>query len=83
MVETFYRLPSIEDRMKTFFVKPECKDKFVSLFNKYFQPGFILYTKKELLKSNLFGYGEINPILDSFIGNIPQFQYLIRQLPMK
>ena len=32
--------------MKTFFVKPECKDKFVSLFNKYFQPGFILYTKK-------------------------------------
>ncbi len=68
MVETFYRLPSIEDRVKTFFVKPECKDKFVSLFNKYFQPGFILYSKEELLKSNLFGYGEINPILNSFIG---------------
>ncbi|MGI6360033.1 MAG: alkaline phosphatase family protein [Acholeplasmatales bacterium] len=68
MAETFYRLPSIEDRAKTFFVKPECKDKFVSLFNKHFQPGFILYTKEELLKSNLFGYGEKHPILDSFIG---------------
>ncbi len=68
MIETFYQLPSIEDRAKTFFVKPECKDKFVDLFNKYFQPGFILYTKEELLKSNLFGYGEKHPILESFIG---------------
>ncbi len=68
ILETFYKLPSIEDRAKTFFVKPEYKDKFVTLFNKYFQPGFILYPKEELLKSNLFGYGEKHPILDSFIG---------------
>ena len=68
ILETFYILPSIEERMMTFFVKHEFKDKFVRLFNEYFQPGFILYSKEDFLKSNLLGYGEKHPLLDSFIG---------------
>ncbi|MGI6782391.1 MAG: alkaline phosphatase family protein [Acholeplasmataceae bacterium] len=66
--KTFYRLPSIESRTQTFFVKENERNNFERLFNKYFQPGFKLYTKEELFKTNLFGLGEKHHLVDSFIG---------------
>lgn len=68
ILNTFYRLPSIEPRAKTFFIKAEERHTFEALFNQHFQPGFLLYTKEELLESNLLGYGEKHPLLDSFLG---------------
>lgn len=68
LLDTFYRLPSIESRATTFFVKPDQQQTFKNLFNQHFQPGFTLLTKEELLASKLLGYGEKHPLLDTFLG---------------
>lgn len=67
--QTFVRMPSIESRAKTFFIKENEKEKFEKLFNKHFQPGFKLLTKEEVLNQNLFGFGEKHPLIDTFLGN--------------
>lgn len=66
--QTFYRLPSIESRAMSFFIKPDQTNQFLELFNTHFQPGFKLLTKQELLESNLLGQGLKHPLLDSFLG---------------
>ena len=66
IVNCLIRLPSMEPRATNFFVKPEKKKEFESLFNKYFAQWFKLYTVKEVLDSNLFGDGKVNQVaLDS------------------
>lgn len=69
LTATFLRKPSLEPRALTFFIKEGLKEKFKDLFNKYFQPGFLLLSKEELLASELLGYGVKHPWLDSFIGD--------------
>ncbi len=69
VVATFSKKPSVEPRALSFFIKEDKKDVFVALFNKYFQPGFLLLTKKELFQSELLGYGEKHALLDDFIGD--------------
>lgn len=68
ILNTFYRLPSIEQRTKTFFIQPGQESTFIDLFNKHLQPGFKLYNKKALMDSKILGYGEKHPLLDTFIG---------------
>lgn len=46
---------SLEGRFATFFVKDE--QKFLELANKYFGKDFVIYSKKELIDNNVFGYG--------------------------
>ena len=69
LTATFLRKPSLEPRALTFFIKEGLQEKFKDLFNKYFQPGFLLLSKEELLASELLGYGVKHPWLDSFIGD--------------
>lgn len=66
---TFRKKPSLESRALTFFIKEEEKDLFEELFDKYFQPGFLLLTKEELYETELLGYGVKHQYLDSFIGD--------------
>jgi predicted AlkP superfamily pyrophosphatase or phosphodiesterase len=69
ILETFERPPSIESRAQTFFIKEGEKEKFIKSFNKYFQPGFIIYTKEEAYNKNIFGFGQKHPLVDSFLGD--------------
>ena len=46
---------SLEGRFATFFVKNE--EKFIELAQKYFGNYFEIYSKKELIDNNVFGYG--------------------------
>lgn len=48
---------SIEPRAISFYVKPEYKSVFADEFNKYFGNDYLLFTKEEALKNNLFGDG--------------------------
>lgn len=52
--------PSIETRAISFYVKPEFKSVFADEFNKNFENDYILYTKEEVLKNELFGDGQPN-----------------------
>ncbi|MCR3905814.1 MAG: alkaline phosphatase family protein [Tenericutes bacterium] len=63
------RQPSIESRATNFFVKPFRKKKFKFLFDEDYGAFFKLYTKSELMKSNLLGYGPKHAMLDSFLGD--------------
>lgn len=54
------RQTSIEPRAISFYVKPEYKDVFADEFNKYFGNDYVLYTKEQILKEQLFGDGEPN-----------------------
>lgn len=69
IIECLIRNTSTEPRATSFFIKEDKKDEFVTLFNKYFSNDFDLYTKEEVLKSKLFGDGDINPILESELGD--------------
>lgn len=59
---------SVEGRACAFCVKQENRAKFVRLFQKLFGKDFILLTKEEALKQNLFGDGIPHPNLEAALG---------------
>ena len=58
--EMLIRETSIEPRAISFFVKPEYVDKFPRIFNDIFGSDYILFTREEVLKNELFGPGFAN-----------------------
>ncbi len=63
------RNTSIEQRAVNFFIKPDKKDIFVNLFNKHFSSDFDLYSKQEVIESQLFGDGIENDIFRDALGD--------------
>lgn len=63
------RIPSIEARTMSFFVKPEMQSPFVQLFQKYYGEDYVLLTKEEVYDMKLFGTGDPHPRADQFIGD--------------
>lgn len=61
--------PSFEVRVSTFFIKEGFKEKFETLFNKYYGEHFVLLNKKEVEDIKLFGEGNKHPRFDDFIGD--------------
>ena len=61
--------PTLESRMIGFFVKYNKRKEFEDIFNKLFQDKYILYSKEDLLKSNLLGYGNRHKKIEDFIGD--------------
>lgn len=49
------RQVSIEPRAISFYVKPEFKEKFPEEFNKHFEKDYMLLSKEDVMKENLFG----------------------------
>ena len=67
--ECLLRNTSLEPRAINFFIKPEKKEIFVELFNKYFENDFDLYTMNEVIESKLFGDGKENEIYRDALGD--------------
>ena len=67
--ECLLRNTSLEPRAINFFIKPEKKEIFVELFNKYFGNDFDLYTMNEVIDSKLFGDGKENEIYRDALGD--------------
>lgn len=61
--------PTLESRMVGFFVKDNRRKEFERTFNRLFKDNFILYSKEELFKSNLLGYGNKHKKLEDFVGD--------------
>ena len=59
----------IEGRMCSFKIKKGRKEEFKKLFNKYFKDDFVLKTKDEVIKENLFGDGIENKYFQSSLGD--------------
>ena len=63
------RNTSLEPRTINFFIKPEKKEDFVKLFNKYFSNDFDLYSMEDVINSKLFGDGVENEIFRDALGD--------------
>ena len=61
--------PTLESRMVGFFVKENKKNDFEQIFNKMFKDKYILYSRENLLKENLLGYGDKHKKIDEFLGD--------------
>ena len=61
--------PTLESRMIGFFVKYNKRKEFEDIFNTLFKDKYILYSKEDLLKSNLLGYGNRHKKIEDFIGD--------------
>ena len=61
--------PTLESRMIGFFVKYNKRKEFEDIFNKLFKDKYILYSKEDLLKCNLLGYGNRHKKIEDFIGD--------------
>ena len=69
IVDCLERNTSIEPRAVNFFIKENKKQKFEVLFNEYFSNDFDLYTKEDVINSNLFGKGKENEIFRDILGD--------------
>lgn len=68
-LKTLVRLPSIDSRNSTFFVREDKNKEFEALFEEYFASYFLLIKKEDVLKQKLFGLGSPHPLALDFIGD--------------
>lgn len=57
IMECLKRLPSLEPRVLTFFVKEGMEERFENEFNKEFGDKFLLKKKEDVIKEQIFGTG--------------------------
>lgn len=69
MRDCFEALPALEPRFTTFFVKPDKKDTFETLFKKRHADNFTLYTTDAFLQTGLLGKGKRHPFVNQCLGN--------------
>ena len=69
LVNMLERNTSLEQRAVSFKIKDEYKKEFKSKFNEAFKDDYTLYSKEEIIESNLFGDGDKNELFDSAIGD--------------
>lgn len=69
IVDCLERNTSIEPRAVNFFIKKNKKNEFEKLFNEYFSVDFDLFSKKDVIDSNLFGNGKENEIFRDILGD--------------
>ena len=69
LMDCMERLPAIEPRLATFFIKKGRKREFRTLFNRIYKDKFDLLTKKEVLERKLFGTGTEHPKFRDMLGD--------------
>ncbi|MBR3248235.1 MAG: alkaline phosphatase family protein [Clostridiales bacterium] len=68
IIKCLVRMPTIEPRTLSFFVKDEYLEVFPELFRKTFGDKFLLLTKEEVIEQKLFGMGNEHPIFRDSLG---------------
>ena len=68
-LNTIYMMPTGCTRCASFYVKPKQEKLFLKLAKKYFGDKFAIYSKQDVLKNNLLGFGELHPELDNVLGD--------------
>ncbi|MBR4225129.1 MAG: alkaline phosphatase family protein [Oscillospiraceae bacterium] len=69
IMECLVRMPSIEPRTLSLFVKDRYKDSFPEIFKRHFGDSFRLLTREEALSSHLFGTGKDRDGLGDMLGD--------------
>lgn len=69
ITECLVRMPSIEPRALNLFVKEEEKLQFERAFKQEFGDKFLLWTKEQVLKEQIFGTGAEHPVFREMLGD--------------
>lgn len=62
-------LPNGCTRCANFFVKRNCEKTFTKLIKKYFSDKFILFSREQVYKNHLLGFGTPHPEIDNLLGD--------------
>ncbi|HOP12199.1 MAG TPA: NUDIX domain-containing protein [Oscillospiraceae bacterium] len=69
IMDCLSRMPSIEPRALTFFVKPGREEDFETAFTAQFGNDYLLLSKEKVFAEKLFGDGEPHPRALGFLGD--------------
>ena len=69
IMKCLVRMPSVEPRTMSFWVKDEYKDAFPEIFRNAFGDKFWILTKEEVMKRKLFGTGKDHGLFSSMLGD--------------
>lgn len=69
IMDCLVRMPSIEPRALSIFVKEEKRNQFEYEFKKEFGDKFLLWTKEKVIESKLFGTGKEHPNFRGMLGD--------------
>lgn len=69
IMDCLVRMPSIEPRCLNLFVKNGTEERLKSAFAEHFGDKFLLMTRAEAIKRQLFGKGAPHPRLDEMLGD--------------
>lgn len=69
LISMLKRPISLETRATAFYIKDEYLNDFPIEFKNNFGDDFLLYSKEEVIKKNIFGVGKMHPKFEEFIGD--------------
>lgn len=69
ILKCLVRLPSIEPRTLSFWVKDEYKELFPEIFRKEFGDKFWVATREEVVEQKLFGIGKDHELFEDMLGD--------------
>ena len=69
ILKCLVRMPSIEPRALSFWVKDEYKDSFPEIFREVFGDKFWILTKEEVIEKRLFGTGRDHDLFCDMLGD--------------
>lgn len=69
IAECLVRVPSIESRALSIFVKKGMQERFEKAFMQAFGDDYILFSHDEVIKDGLFGDGKANSRFEDFVGD--------------
>ncbi len=69
IMECLVRMPSFEPRALNLFIKADKHEQFVQEFTKEFGDKFLLWTKEQVLNSEIFGVGKEHPQFREMLGD--------------
>jgi len=60
---------TIESRAAGFYIKPECRDAFPAAFREAFGDAFLLLSRQDVIRMQLFGGGPPHPKFEELVGD--------------
>jgi len=75
LLKMLERTPSLEQRAVSFKVKEKYKNEFPQKFRSLFGKNLKLYTKQEIIDSQLFGDGRENELFQDALGDYIDIAY--------
>lgn len=69
LLDCLVMLPNGCSRCANFYIKHDCEKTFQKLIKRYFSDKFVLFSREQVFKNHLLGFGEPHPELSNLLGD--------------